>query len=126
MQRPSTISQRQSLLDDARAVIDAHFAADLALDDVARRIATSRRQLQRCFTDLAGESFRDYLTRVRMNHAAEMLTHGRLPVRRVAAAVGYSQPAQFAKAFRRQYDLSPTEYRYAAARRAPEAGLLAA
>lgn len=126
MHRPHTITFRLSLLEDARAVIDEYYADDLTVEGVARRVATSRRQLQRCFNQLGGESFRDCLTRVRMERAADMLRHGRLPVRHVASAVGYRQPAQFAKAFRRLYGVTPTEYRYAAARRVPEEDRLAA
>ena len=115
MHRAHTIPHRRALLDDAQAILEREFADDVRLDDVARRVATSRRQLQRCFSELEGESFRDCLTRVRMERAADMLRTGRLPVRRVAHAVGYQQPAQFAKAFRRHHGTSPTEYRFAAA-----------
>ena len=48
MQRPLTIQTRTSLLREALAVMAEEYATDLQLDDVARRIATSRRQLPRC------------------------------------------------------------------------------
>jgi transcriptional regulator GlxA family with amidase domain len=46
-----------------------------------------------------------------MDRAAELLRTERLSVREVAARVGYRQPAQFAKAFRRHLGLAPSEYR---------------
>ena len=46
-----------------------------------------------------------------MDAAAELLARGSLTVREVAQRVGYRQPAQFAKAFRRHHGLSPSTYR---------------
>jgi two-component system response regulator YesN len=46
-----------------------------------------------------------------MARAAELLAERELPVNRVASAVGYRQPAQFAKAFRRHHGRPPSAYR---------------
>ena len=116
--RPATIRTRAALFEDASAVVDVDFGSDLTLDDVARRIATSRRQLQRIYAEVGRTTFRDQLTRVRMEKAAEFLSTGRVTVREVAARVGYRQPAQFAKAFRLHHGLSPSEYRDTPAARA--------
>jgi AraC family transcriptional regulator of adaptative response / methylphosphotriester-DNA alkyltransferase methyltransferase len=102
---------RTSLFEDAIAVVERDFASDLVLDDVARRVASSRRQLQRVFAEIGGTTFREHLTRVRMERAAELLATNSLPVRAVARRVGYRQPAQFAKAFRRYRGVAPSEYR---------------
>lgn len=110
-QRPSTISLRGSLFNDAVAIVAAEYGRQLELDEVARRVATSRRQLQRAFAEIGNTTFRTHLTEVRMARAAEMLTLGGRSVREIAANVGYRQPAQFAKAFRRHYGCSPSEYR---------------
>jgi len=122
--RPRTVQTRRELLDEALAVMEADYGSELSLDDVARRLATSRRQLQRCFAEHGEASFRSCLTRMRMDRAAELLVTTSRPVREVAAAVGYRQPAQFAKAFRRRHGLPPAEFR--ARRRGVPGGLLAA
>ena len=103
--------RRRELLVDPAELIEREYASDLELEDVARRIATSRRQLQRVFAELGGTSFREHLTAVRMRHAAELLSEGRAQVRDVAQAVGYRQPAQFAKAFRRHVGAAPSAFR---------------
>jgi AraC family transcriptional regulator, regulatory protein of adaptative response / methylphosphotriester-DNA alkyltransferase methyltransferase len=110
-QRPSTIRLRSSLLAEANAIVEREYASDLALDDIARRVASSRRQLQRAYAEIGGTTFREHLTRVRMAHAAELLATRGLTVRDVANRVGYRQPAQFAKAFRRHYGVAPSEFR---------------
>src|SRR3954470_19753713 len=111
MQRPATIRHRTSLFEDAVAIVDAEYASDLSLDDIARRVASSRRQLQRAYAEIGETTFREALTALRMRRAAELLSLGRLSVREVAGRVGYRQPAQFAKAFRRATGVAPSEYR---------------
>jgi transcriptional regulator GlxA family with amidase domain len=111
MQRPATIRHRTSLFDDAVAIVETEFAADLSLDDIARRVASSRRQLQRAYAEIGDTTFREHLTGVRMDRAAEMLQTRGLTVREVAHRVGYRQPAQFAKAFRRHHGLAPSDFR---------------
>ncbi len=122
VQRPSTVRHRTSLFDDAVAIVESDYASDLSLDDIARRVASSRRQLQRAYSEIGGTTFREHLTSVRMQRAADMLVAGRMTVREVAYRVGYRQPAQFAKAFRRHHGTSPSLFR--AARRPRDDGRL--
>jgi transcriptional regulator GlxA family with amidase domain len=102
------------LFEEAVEIVELEYRDDLGLDEIARRVASSRRQLQRAFAEAGATTFRTYLQRVRMAHAAELLRDRRLPVNRVAIAVGYRQPAQFAKAFRRHHGRPPSAYRQAA------------
>ena len=111
MHRPATIRHRTSLFEDATAIVEAEYAADLNLDDIARRVASSRRQLQRAYAEIGRTTFREHLTMVRMDRAADMLRSRALTVRDVAHRVGYRQPAQFAKAFRRRHGVSPSTFR---------------
>ena len=110
-QRASTIRLRTSLFQEAAEIVDREYASDLSLDDIARRVASSRRQLQRAYAEIGQTTFRDHLTRVRMQKAAEMLATRALTVREVAHRVGYRQPAQFAKAFRRYQGVAPSDFR---------------
>ena len=111
MIRETTVTQRQALLSEALEVLEREYGAQLEVDEVARRLATSRRQLQRCFAEHGDGSYRRCLGRIRVQRAAELLRDTHLPVHEVARRVGYTQPAQFAKAFRRMHGVSPTEFR---------------
>jgi transcriptional regulator GlxA family with amidase domain len=110
-QRPTTIRNRTQLFEEVCELVDLEYAEDLQLDGIATRTASSRRQLQRAFSEIGRTTFRAHLTRVRMERAAEFLSDGRLTIREVAHRVGYRQPAQFAKAFRRAHGAAPSEYR---------------
>jgi AraC family transcriptional regulator, regulatory protein of adaptative response / methylphosphotriester-DNA alkyltransferase methyltransferase len=111
MQRPATIRHRTSLFEEATSIVETEFASELSLDDIARRVASSRRQLQRAYAEIGNTTFREHLTAVRMDRAADMLGGPGLTVREVAHRVGYRQPAQFAKAFRRHHGSSPSAFR---------------
>ena len=112
-QRPSTVRHRTSLFEDAVAIVEHDFASELSLDDIARRVASSRRQLQRAYAEIGNTTFRDHLTGVRMDRAAGLLAARGMTVREVAYRVGYRQPAQFAKAFRRHHGMAPSDFRSA-------------
>lgn len=109
--RDGTAERRRELYREAIALIEREYASDLQLNEVAHRLATSRRQLQRAFSEAGRTSFRDELARVRMRHARELLAADRLPVRAIAVSVGYHQPAQFAKSFRRHHGAPPSRFR---------------
>ena len=111
MQRPATVRHRRSLFEEATEIVGREYASELSLDDIARRVASSRRQLQRAYSEIGNTTFREHLTRVRMERAAMMLADRGLTVREVARRVGYRQPAQFAKAFRRYQGVAPSDFR---------------
>ena len=111
--RSDTVNRRQDIYRDAIAVMVRDYAQDLTVDGVARTIGTSRRQLQRVFDECGDVSFRQALTRIRMHNASRLLRETTTPVALVARQVGYSQPAQFAKTFRRLYGEVPSVYRTA-------------
>jgi AraC family transcriptional regulator of adaptative response / methylphosphotriester-DNA alkyltransferase methyltransferase len=111
MMRDGTAERREQLYHEAMTLIASDYSRDLQLEGVARELATSRRQLQRAFAEVGNTSFRDELAKVRMHHARALLAADAIPVRAVAASVGYHQPAQFAKSFRRHHGKAPSTYR---------------
>jgi AraC family transcriptional regulator of adaptative response / methylphosphotriester-DNA alkyltransferase methyltransferase len=113
--RTTTVARRRALYEEAADIIEREYASDMELDAIARRLATSRRQLQRAFAEAGKTSFRTQLAEVRMRKALELLQEGSLPVRDVATSVGYRQAAQFAKTFRRHHGRPPSSVRREAA-----------
>ena len=105
--RPSTNDLYETIFRDAAAVVAAELARPLTVEQVARRVTTSPRQLQRACSQIVGLSFREYVTRARMARASELLGATEAPVRQIAARVGYRAPSQFTKAFKRSYGVTP-------------------
>ena len=107
--RDRTKSRLRGLVHDALVVIERDLEQDIALDDVARTIATSRRSLQRAFEG-EGITFREAVAVARMRRAKALLAQGGMPVYRVADRVGYRSKAEFTKAFKRYSGKTPTDY----------------
>ena len=99
----------RGLVHDALQVIEQDLGSDLALDDVARHIATSRRSLQRAFGS-EGITFREAVAVARMRRAKALLQRGGLPIYAVAERVGYRSKAEFTKAFKRHTGMTPSAY----------------
>jgi transcriptional regulator GlxA family with amidase domain len=109
--RTSTEAARIALFREAADVIDADPSGAITLHTLAEQVSSSPRQLRRAFAEVGGTTFASYLRDVRMVRAARLLTETDLPVHKIAAAVGYTEPSQFAKAFRRSYGAAPRGYR---------------
>ena len=109
--RDGTAERRAELYREAMTLIAREYSSNLHLEGLAQRLATSRRQLQRAFAEAGDTSFRDELAAIRMRRARQLLAGDELSVRQVAVAVGYPQPAQFAKSFRRHHGYPPSAYR---------------
>jgi AraC family transcriptional regulator, regulatory protein of adaptative response / methylphosphotriester-DNA alkyltransferase methyltransferase len=107
--RPVTLQQREAIVRHVqREIRDRYADPDLTLEDVVYSAGWSRRSVQRA---LAPAGFRAMLTRHRMEVARRILSEQgkNVTVRQVAARVGYRQPAQMAKAYRRHHGHAPAE-----------------
>jgi AraC-like DNA-binding protein len=95
-----------------------HIADALALTtegyptmgQVAQRLGITDRTLGR-HLERQGLSFRQVIDECRHQEACTMLREGRHSVDGIAARLGYSDPANFSRAFRRWAGCTPTQYR---------------
>jgi len=81
------------------------------IETAAREATLSRSGFARKFKDLLGLGFFDYLTRLRMRRARELLKTSNLAVSRIAEQVGYQSDLSFVKAFKRLHGQTPRAYR---------------
>lgn len=89
--------------------IDAHQDVRLHLDEVARAAGMSVSALQRLFHAAQGTSVLEFARTRRLQRAREALAAGHVTVTEAALAAGYTSPANFATAFKRQFGLSPKD-----------------
>ncbi|OUP51853.1 hypothetical protein B5F17_11435 [Butyricicoccus pullicaecorum] len=114
----STEDQRiQQTLDD----INNHYAERLSLTQIADRLYLSEAYLSRLFKQTVGMNFREYLSRVRLNHAVESLLYTCKTVTEISMECGFETPSAFNKLFQRNYQCSPSEYRRQIRKRASDA-----
>lgn len=79
-------------------------------DQLAKELFLSRSQLHRKFSDIIGQSPGEFIRIIKLNHAASMLLEKKLSVTQIAYAIGFSSPAQFSRAFSKQFNCTPTDY----------------
>ncbi|MBR0834261.1 AraC family transcriptional regulator [Bradyrhizobium manausense] len=81
-----------------------------SISRVAHELGVSERTLRRRLSD-GGVSFQELLDRVRKNRALELLANPKMPVERIAVAVGFTDPHNFRRAFRRWTGSTPGKLR---------------
>ncbi|MEO6153248.1 MAG: AraC family transcriptional regulator [Croceibacterium sp.] len=82
-----------------------------SLDQLASVAGMSRARFAHHFAARFGESPLRYVRTVRLKKAARLLQETSVPVKAVAAAVGFSSRSQFSSAFRRAFGADPTSFR---------------
>ena len=83
----------------------------LSIDSFENLSDFSGIHLTRLFRRYIGESFTDYLRRVRLKKAAELLRTTNEPITKVSEMVGMLNVNHFSTLYKREYGVTPTEYR---------------
>ena len=98
------------LVEAAVAIIPEEFPFLEGVDELAERLEVSAAHLGRVFTKKIGISPGKYITRVRVEYAKLLLRDPDTTITYVAEASGFANANYFAKVFRRETGLSPSEY----------------
>ncbi|MDD4797640.1 MAG: AraC family transcriptional regulator, partial [Eubacteriales bacterium] len=92
--------------------IEEHYAEPFALGCLSARHFISREHLIRLFKQRTGTTPGRYYRRYKAMKAAQLLTYTNLPIKEVAAVIGFTSMAAFCTQFKKVYGLSPSEYRH--------------
>ncbi|GAB5521786.1 MAG: hypothetical protein RhofKO_40370 [Rhodothermales bacterium] len=103
--------QERVFLQTLQSTIEAELGnTDFTVDTLAEAVHMSRRQLLRKVRALTDESPTALIRRIRLERAAHMLRQSSGSIKEIMYATGFKSDSYFAKAFRQQYDVSPTAY----------------
>lgn len=89
----------------------SHLGEDIGLAETARDLGISESYLSRLFSDQTGYTPNEYLTRLRMRSAVELLRDPRLRIKEVMAQCGYRDASYFGHVFRRLLGVTPSAFR---------------
>lgn len=95
----------------AKQYIEAHQSDELSLNEVAKAVNTSSFYFCKLFKKATGLNFTDYVSRVRVEKAKNLLLNPNARVSEVAFEVGFQSLTHFNRVFRRVVGESPSEYR---------------
>lgn len=91
--------------------VERHLGEPLHLEELARVACFSPFHFHRIFAAFTGEPLAAFIRRLRLERAAQQLTHLEAAVTDIALAASYETPAAFAQAFSAHFGVVPTEYR---------------
>jgi AraC-like DNA-binding protein/ligand-binding sensor protein len=99
------------VITKAKEYIEQNQAEDLSLGQVARAVNTSSFYFCKLFKRSTGLNFTDYVSRVRIEKAKNLLLNPNLRVSEIAYEVGFQSLTHFNRVFKKIIGQSPTEYR---------------
>lgn len=114
----STVSMRSNADDTALKKVDLitqyateHFQNPIPLATVATMVGMSETAFSRFFSKATGNGFSEFLSRIRIGKACDLLAHSDKPITTICYETGFNNVANFNRRFRRLKGVTPTEYR---------------
>nr|WP_330363917.1 response regulator [Butyrivibrio sp. MC2013] len=102
----------RSFVSKARQYVEENYSDEnITIEKICRSLGVSSAYFSTVFKKETGKTFVTYLTDVRMDKAAELLTLSDDKTYIIAGKVGYSDPNYFSYVFKRQFGMSPSAYR---------------
>ncbi|MDF2613752.1 MAG: response regulator [Clostridia bacterium] len=104
-------SGSRSAVYKIKEYIEKNYSEQISLSTLANQLYLNKTYLSRLFKVEAGETLVEYITRVRMKKAMELLKESSVKVLEVANLVGYDDYRHFGKVFKKYYNLTPSDVR---------------
>lgn len=110
------LKDRQSicniLVDKAKSLVLEHYSdSDISINSVCDLLHISQTYFSFIFKRETKITFVNFLTGVRMNAAKELIRSTNMKSFEISEAVGYSEPNYFSYCFKKNFGISPSEYR---------------
>ncbi|MFC4801947.1 response regulator [Neobacillus sp. GCM10023253] len=96
----------------AQKYVQTHLSEKISLKEVADHLHLNASYFSRMFKKEMGEGFIEYVTRMKMEKAIELLDHSVKSVEQIAFELGFESKSYFLKTFKKNYGFSPKSYKY--------------
>ena len=106
----SAIDYSNKIVLATKEYLEAHYAEDVSLEDVAEHVNISPQYFSKLIKKNTGFNFIDWLSMLRVKKAKELLTNSNLTVKEVCFMVGYKDPNYFSRIFKKKIGMTPSEY----------------
>ncbi|QJD85593.1 response regulator [Cohnella herbarum] len=110
-QVPGRTAKAAVLSQQIKQYIDRHYAQQLTLEEIADRFFLHPVYLSVMFKEKMGETFQDYLRRIRMERAKHLLLTTKYRIDRISVMIGYENTKYFYKVFKKETGFTPADYR---------------
>ncbi len=103
---------KEELIERIKKYVEQHFNdSDITIGVLADWVGLTPAYIGKMFTFYTGVAFNDYLTRIRMDKAAELLAETDKTVTQISEAVGILNTNYFYSLFKKHYHVTPIKYR---------------
>lgn len=99
------------LVNQVCQIIDKTYHEPITIQSLSGQVYLSPNYLRSIFRDKTGMTIHDYLTRIRLEKAKEMLADPSLKVQDIAQKIGYESTSYFISLFLKNQGVTPNEYR---------------
>lgn len=104
-------SAESEFIQKVRSIVEEHLQdSEYGVEQLAHDLCMERTGLYKKLTALTETSPVAFIRSIRLQHAAALLKEGKMTVNEIATLTGFSSPSYFAKCFKKEYGVSPSEY----------------
>jgi two-component system response regulator YesN len=113
--RPKPTSEnshgKKDVIEQIKQYVAEHYNESVSLADLSERFYINLHYLCQLFKAKTGQTYLEYLTKLRMEQAKELLLKSDLKIYEICERVGYSDTTHFSRIFEKTVGSKPTEYR---------------
>jgi signal transduction histidine kinase/ligand-binding sensor domain-containing protein/CheY-like chemotaxis protein len=103
--------QDNEFLEKVIEIITIHIEeTNFNSEELAQALGISQRQLYRKLKGISGNTVHEFITKVKMNKAEELLKSNNFSVSQIGYKVGFSEPSNFSRTFSKHFGCSPSQY----------------
>ncbi|TVY07959.1 response regulator transcription factor [Paenibacillus cremeus] len=102
---------RKRIIQQVHQFVEQHLADDVSLQAIASYVYLHPVYVSKIYKLETGENLSDYVYRVRMDKAAQLLLNSQEKIYEIAARIGYQRAHSFIHVFKKHTGLTPQEYR---------------
>ena len=100
-----------TIISRAKVFISGHLSEEISVAGIAARLYITPNYFSRLFKSITGEGCNDYIVRMRMEKAQNLLANTNMKSGKIAGLVGYRESNYFSLAFKKHTGFSPTQFR---------------
>ena len=101
----------KKLLHKAIYVVEKNITnTEFTVEDLAKNLNLSRTHLHRKLKSLTDQSATEFIRNIRLKHAIKLMKSSDYLINEIGFSVGFNSHNYFTKAFKKQFDLSPSEF----------------
>ena len=107
---PKRKNPEYMLYQQLEAYIEEHIEEDLSLETLAKKFFVSKYHIAHVFKDNIGLSIHQYISKKRLNHCRDAIS-GKMSITEAYHMYGFGDYSSFYRAFKKEYGISPKDYR---------------